>query len=72
MVMVDKDGVKFNTTFWPFAPYEDCEGCEFVNFVGEVDDVEINRNICKMRAEDEDRFLFGDVPDDKLPPCMRD
>jgi hypothetical protein len=71
MVKVDKDGVKFKDTFWPFVSLEECGECEFIDFVGEVDGIEINRNICKMRAEDEDRFLFEDVDDAKVPSCMK-
>ena len=71
MIRVDKDGVKFNKTFWPFTMMDECEGCQFENYVGEVDGVVVNRSICKMTPDDEDKFLFGSFPDDKLPPCMR-
>lgn len=72
MVTIMKDGVKIGDTFWPYAEYEDCAGCKFKRHYDEIDGQPLNRDICKMTPADEDKFLFGDMPEDKIPPCMKE
>lgn len=71
MVSIDKEGIKIGDTYWPFT-YEVCDGCKFVRHIDDIDGLHVDRDICKMTAVDEDKFLFGDVPEDKLPPCMKE
>lgn len=72
MATLYKDGIKFGKTFWPFVNGEDCAGCRFLDHVGEVDGGLVDRDICKMPADFEDKFLFSDIPDEQLPPCFRE
>ncbi len=71
MTVIDDEGVKVDGTWYPFAPFEDCPGCRFLKHLGEVEGMRVDRDVCTMSPEDEDAFLFNDVPDDKLPACMR-
>ncbi len=72
MVWTDNDGVKIKGVYWPFAVYEECAGCRFRERVGTVEGEPLDRDICKMTPEIEDKFLFSDMPDRDVPPCMRD
>lgn len=72
MATMDNDGIKINGTYWPFAIYEECDGCKFAQRLKEVDGEPVNRTICKMTPDVEDSFLFSDLPERKIPPCLRD
>lgn len=71
MVTMDKDGVKIGSVYWPFAVEDCCCGCRFVKHVDAVEGEVVDRDICKMTPDDEDKFLFTDMPDDKIPPCLK-
>ena len=71
MATIDKDGIKFGEKFYPFAPYEECDDCPYISHVDLVDGEEVDYDICKLPPDVEDTILFSDVPEDKLPPCMR-
>lgn len=72
MVTMDGEGVKVKGTYLPFTYDEGCAGCRFAKHLDEVDGTPVDRDVCTMTPGDEDKFLFGSVPDDKLPPCMRE
>lgn len=72
MATMDDEGVKFGGTYWPFTYDDGCAGCRFAERVGTVEGLAVDRDICKMTPEDEDRFLFENVAEDKIPPCMKD
>lgn len=71
MAVIDKDGIKFGEKFYVFAPYEECDECPHMSHVDQVDGEEADYDICKLSPDDEDRYLFNDIPNDQLPPCMR-
>ena len=71
MVKMDKDGVKIGKHYWPFAYDDGCSKCRFMEHLDTVEGVEINRDICRMTPEDEDEFLFGNMPEEKTPPCLK-
>lgn len=71
MAHMDRDGVKVGAKYLPFAYDEGCAGCRFVRHLGEVEGLAVDRDVCTMTPDDEDKFLFGSLSDDKLPPCMR-
>lgn len=72
MATMDDEGIKVKGAYWPFAYDEGCAGCRFCAHVDEVEGLKVDRDVCKMSPDDEDKFLFGNVPDDKVPPCMKD
>ena len=72
MVTMDNDGIKVEGVYRPFAIYEECEGCRYSERLREVEGEPVNRLICKMTPEVEDRFLFSALPQEKTPPCLQD
>ena len=72
MVKIDDEGVKVGKVYWPFAVYEDCGGCRYRAFLEEAEGTPVGRDICKMTPEIEDEFLFSDMPEAKIPPCLRE
>ena len=72
MATICKDGIKFDKNFWPFVEEEECTGCRFLDYVGEADGQDVDRHICKMPPEFEDKFLFNDLPDEEVPPCFKE
>ncbi len=71
MAYMDDDGVKVDGVYLPFTYDEGCAACRFAKRLGEAGGLAVNRDVCTMTPDDEDRFLFGNVPEDKLPPCIR-
>lgn len=72
MVHMDDEGVKVGGRYLPFAYDGGCPTCRFSKHLDEVEGLAVDRDVCTMTPDDEDRFLFDSVPDDKLPPCMRE
>ena len=72
MVTMDNDGIKVDGVYRPFAVYEECDGCSYSERLREVEGEKVDRLICKMAPEVEDRFLFSDMRQDRIPPCLQD